>query len=617
MTYIGDANDPKTIRDDADTFFSSHFAPSDADEVTWVNSQFDGRVFPDYWFLDRMISGLIQVYDLVAPLDSDQAATYLFRLGAFANALLANRDDHKHPPREDPFRGRVMPAWGGLTPDRDGGWNTDVVTSGMSLYAMAAFARRVAEQPHRYPHLQDQAITLITAVMETYEAFRPELHLFDNDPHAYYVNPWSYRNLHCENMDDNTFNRCEGYRNKAGQPIDYNENLSMMRALAELALASDSNLYRASAYATPDRLQLATVEAPLVIAKNVAYRADDLRPMTLSDGTPYYDWHTSGTGGPAEDIHHAQFELGCLAVVLDAQVRLNALLKRSGRVERVPLKPSMFVRFANTFLRKVWRHNVLSEKIDGSGDEGFNDECAGWVPLAQFDPWVWTRSRDTTFQSTTPTQTDPPSLRVDNYGALLRYRRFHFMKYLTDFAGQNWLITPAALAAGESPPETISEQKWLLVLSGVVFANLKGDNSGQWNHLTVSFIPDMAGMDDPTSVSGPLNFAINKYSIPKPPGSAGAQYVIRFSVEEWAPFISLGSELNLGPSINSGFAVDDWRPNHFDSGTDVITNQPVNNIFTGVNADLAVSDSDAWIYRLGYNITLLGRIVFIAPPVIE
>jgi len=48
-----------------------------------------------------------------------------------------------------------------------------------------------------------------------------------------------------------------------------------------------------------------------------------------------------------------------------------------------------------------------------------------------------------------------------------------------------------------------------------------------------------------------------------------------------------------------------------------VTKQPVGNLFSGVNADLAVSDSDAWIYRLGYNITLLGRIVFIAPPVIE
>ncbi len=125
-------------------------------------------------------------------------------------------------------------------------------------------------------------------------------------------------------------------------------------------------------------------------------------------------------------------------------------------------------------------------------------------------------------------------------------------------------------------------------------------------------MPDMAGTDDPTSTSGPLNWAISKYSIPKPPGSVGAQYLVRFSVEEWSPFVSLGSIFDQGQSINSGYAVDDWRPNHFANGTDVITNQPVNNIFTGVNADLAVSDSDAWFYRLGYNITLLGRIVFIA-----
>jgi hypothetical protein len=191
------------------------------------------------------------------------------------------------------------------------------------------------------------------------------------------------------------------------------------------------------------------------------------------------------------------------------------------------------------------------------------------------------------------------------------------MKYLTDFAGQNWLITPAALAVGEHPPKTVQDQKWLLVLSGVVLANLKGDNSGGWNHQTVSFIPDMAGPDDPTATSGPLNWAINQYSIPRPPGSVGAQYLVRFSLEGWSPFVSLSSIYDQAQSINAGFAVDDWRPNHFDSGTDVITNQPVNNIFTGVNADLAVSDSDAWLYRLTYNITLLGRVVFVAAPIIE
>jgi hypothetical protein len=186
------------------------------------------------------------------------------------------------------------------------------------------------------------------------------------------------------------------------------------------------------------------------------------------------------------------------------------------------------------------------------------------------------------------------------------------MKYLTDFAGQNWLITPAALAVGESHPRTILDQKWLLVLSGVVSADLKGDNSGHWNNLTVSFMPDMAGNDDPTSTSGPLNWAISRHSIPKPPGSVGAEYLIRFSLDEWSPFVSLSSIFDKAQSDNAGFAVDVWRPNHFESGTDVVTSQPVSNIFTGVNADLGVSDSDAWIYRLGYNITLLGKIVFIA-----
>ena len=67
------------------------------------------------------------------------------------------------------------------------------------------------------------------------------------------------------------------------------------------------------------------------------------------------------------------------------------------------------------------------------------------------------------------------------------------MKVLTDFAGQNWLITPAALAVGENPPASIHDQKFLLVLSGVVIANLEGNSSSQWLHETLSFIPDMAG----------------------------------------------------------------------------------------------------------------------------
>jgi hypothetical protein len=180
------------------------------------------------------------------------------------------------------------------------------------------------------------------------------------------------------------------------------------------------------------------------------------------------------------------------------------------------------------------------------------------------------------------------------------------MKVLTDFAGQNWLITPAALAVGEPLPASIHDQKFLLVLSGVVIANFLG-NSSQWVYDTLSFLPDMAGPQN----SGPLNWAIGRFSIPKPPGQS---YSIAFSLEEWAPFTSLSSIFNQGQSINSGFAVDVWRPNHFATGTDAFTHSPVGNIFTGVNVDVAVSDTDAVLYRIGYNVTLLGKIVFLTTP---
>lgn len=77
--------------------------------------------------------------------------------------------------------------------------------------------------------------------------------------------------------------------------------------------------------------------------------------------------------------------------------------------------------------------------------------------------------------------------------------------------------------------------------------------------------------------------------------------------------MSLGAIFDQDQSINAGFAVNAWRPNTFGTGTDVVAGQPVNNLFAGINAELAVSDSDAWLHRLIYNITLLGKIVFIAP----
>ena len=180
---------------------------------------------------------------------------------------------------------------------------------------------------------------------------------------------------------------------------------------------------------------------------------------------------------------------------------------------------------------------------------------------------------------------------------------------LTNFAGQNWLITPAALAFGEQPPASIHDQKWLLVLTGVVAANLEGNSTSQWLNATWSCLPDLAGPGN----SGPLNWAISQYAIPKP---AGQDYAISFALDEWAPFVSLSAIFDQNQSIDAGYAVNVWRPNHFATGIDALSDVPVGNIFTGVNVDVGVRDTDAWILSLGYNITLRGRIVFTKTPVI-
>jgi hypothetical protein len=184
--------------------------------------------------------------------------------------------------------------------------------------------------------------------------------------------------------------------------------------------------------------------------------------------------------------------------------------------------------------------------------------------------------------------------------------------FLDKFSGQNWLITPAALAVGESRPATILDQKWLLVLSGVVEANLKGNSNAAWLNQTVAFIPGNSVSLGIALNEGPLNYAINHYSIPRPSQNP-KDYTTVFSVQNWAPFASLSKIFDEHQSIDAGYAVNVWRPHHFLTGVKYPqVTQPINNVFTGINVDVGVRDTDAFILKLSYNITLLGTIAFAA-----
>jgi hypothetical protein len=183
---------------------------------------------------------------------------------------------------------------------------------------------------------------------------------------------------------------------------------------------------------------------------------------------------------------------------------------------------------------------------------------------------------------------------------------------LNNFSGQNWLITPAALAVGEAPPRTILDQNWLLVLSGVVEANLEGNSNAAWLNETVDFLPTNTVSLGFGLQEGPLNWAINHYSIPRP-STNQHDYTTVFSLRLWAPFAGLSAISDDHQSINAGFAIDRWRPRHFLAGHTPFTAQPINNIFSGLTVDVGVRDNDAWILKLSYNITLLGKIAFVDP----
>ena len=170
---------------------------------------------------------------------------------------------------------------------------------------------------------------------------------------------------------------------------------------------------------------------------------------------------------------------------------------------------------------------------------------------------------------------------------------------VSNFAGQNWTITPEALAVNEPPPASISAQKFLLLLTGVGIIDLQGDNINDWRRETVTIFPDIAS---------PLNFAAARYGIPRP---VGLNTMPAIELEQWAPFAAVSSSFasEFG-GVNAGFAVDVWRPTPFLHTVDA-GGQPLNSVFTGIDVDVAVRNTYGTLHRVSYHITLLGRIVFL------
>ncbi|HEX6181922.1 MAG TPA: M23 family metallopeptidase, partial [Chitinophagaceae bacterium] len=163
------------------------------------------------------------------------------------------------------------------------------------------------------------------------------------------------------------------------------------------------------------------------------------------------------------------------------------------------------------------------------------------------------------------------------------------------YTSQNWLIVPAATPANEAAPASIADQQWTLTLSGLAIINLKGAGPN-WFRETALLQPD---------VSAPVLYAIGKHKFPVPANNGFVPY---FEVNQYVLHGALSTMFNDDNAVNAGFSVDNWQMHPSLSAVDAFTNAQMRSLFNGIEVDIAVSDSDGFIYGLSYHITLLGKI---------
>ncbi|MBA3284979.1 MAG: hypothetical protein H0U27_07965 [Nitrosopumilus sp.] len=180
------------------------------------------------------------------------------------------------------------------------------------------------------------------------------------------------------------------------------------------------------------------------------------------------------------------------------------------------------------------------------------------------------------------------------------------MKTITQYPVQNYLVTPAAYSVNQNLPQSINDQKWHLSLSGVAIADFKCNSNNDWSGETLQLSPD---------IRTPIQYAINNFSIQVPAnppytveGDGSIAYL--FNVEQYTIVSALGSIFDKNTAVNAGFSVNTWRPVPFARINGENNAPTLNRIFKGILIDVATRDIDAFLYRVSFQINILGKIVF-------
>lgn len=175
------------------------------------------------------------------------------------------------------------------------------------------------------------------------------------------------------------------------------------------------------------------------------------------------------------------------------------------------------------------------------------------------------------------------------------------MIFALSYQSLSTFVIPAARAVTEPPLTDPHQQRWIFGLSGIALVDFTGTSNETWRHEQLLISPNLGSALLP---------ALTRYAIPTPAGTPGRDWAPWIQVEDSLPLATLGSIFDANESINAGFAVDGWtmqlRP-----GTEVGTGAPVQNLLSGLVADLAVRDNDAILHRVSFSLLVHGPMRFV------
>lgn len=113
--------------------------------------------------------------------------------------------------------------------------------------------------------------------------------------------------------------------------------------------------------------------------------------------------------------------------------------------------------------------------------------------------------------------------------------------------------------------------------TGIVLSNIKGDSS-RWKRDKII-----------------LNIKVRTDQIPTPPRPSDGAFVATFKAKHWTVYAGLNAIYNKNHAVNSGHAVDTFK---------LLNSQNISDNLR-VECDIAVSDIDAYLYRIGFKVDLL------------